>query len=383
MNHFAKRIRQKKSGIIKKSQSFSFWGKIGSFFGKMIELLRPYSIHESVIVVVILFTILGFFVSGNVIAGGAAGSDSVVNINSEDLKKIIASINVYAITPADLEMTNQSLILPTVDDNFIIKPSSSNTIASTLVRDKIISHTVEDGETLWTIAYKYELNLDTIRWANNISDPNSIAIGQKILIPPVNGLLYQVRAGDTVARIASLFGVGTDGIEKYNHLDEKGLVAGETIVVPGARPMASPRYAYYSSKTAAYDGPIATGSGSFFWPTTSSIHYITQYFLWGHTGIDLDWRNGVDIKASDGGTVVATNYGWGGGYGNHIIIDHGNGYQTLYAHLLSIAVSVGDNVSKGQSIGVMGSTGRSTGRHLHFEIRQDGRPLNPLAFLSR
>jgi len=113
---------------------------------------------------------------------------------------------------------------------------------------------------------------------------------------------------------------------------------------------------------------------------------ITQYFgstyynPW-HTGIDIDWRSGLAIWAADGGTVSQVIWGWGGGYGNHIIIDHGNGFQTLYAHLSDIWVSPGQFVGQGQQIGVMGSTGWSTGTHLHFEIRVNGVPVDPLGYL--
>ena len=126
------------------------------------------------------------------------------------------------------------------------------------------------------------------------------------------------------------------------------------------------------------DAGSVTASGSWVWPAAGKI---TQGFAWYHKGLDIANKEGPPVVAADSGRVIAvlsTRYG----YGNHIIIDHGNGFQTLYAHLSGFRVEVGQNVAKGSIIGIMGSTGRSTGTHLHFEIRQNGVALPPLNFLK-
>ncbi|MDP3983234.1 MAG: M23 family metallopeptidase, partial [bacterium] len=123
---------------------------------------------------------------------------------------------------------------------------------------------------------------------------------------------------------------------------------------------------------------IARGDGQFLWPTNGRI---TQNFVWYHKGLDIANNSAPSIAAADAGTVVyAGCLKWG--YGCHVIIDHGNGFQTLYAHLTQYYVNVGDAVARGQSIGQMGSTGRSTGTHLHFEVRKNGTAFNPMSFLQ-
>ena len=133
---------------------------------------------------------------------------------------------------------------------------------------------------------------------------------------------------------------------------------------------------------AAYIGPAPAsavkGSGNFSWPASGSI---TQEFWNGHRAIDIGSWTGAPVKAADSGYVVTAGGGWNGGYGNHIIVDHGNGFVTLYAHLNSIFVRPGENVVRGQQLGTLGNTGNSTGPHLHFEIQYQGVPRSPFAYL--
>ena len=121
------------------------------------------------------------------------------------------------------------------------------------------------------------------------------------------------------------------------------------------------------------------GSGNFSWP---SAGYVSQAYWGGHPAIDVAGWIGSPVTAADGGYVVLAGGGWNGGYGNHVIIDHGNGFSTLYAHLTSIFVEPGMTVSKGQEMGTMGNTGNSTGPHLHFEVRYGGVPYNPASYLK-
>ena len=123
----------------------------------------------------------------------------------------------------------------------------------------------------------------------------------------------------------------------------------------------------------------APGGGNFIWPTNGGL---TQYFSWYHPGIDVANRVGPGVAASDGGTVVVSGWPDNYGFGNRVVLDHGNGYKTTYAHLSNIYVTVGQTVSRGQILGQMGSTGRSTGTHLHLEIRYKGIAVNPLAILK-
>ena len=388
VNLKAKRSRQIRSGVIEKTPKTSLV-KQSLIFGRadaLLLILKKYTAHGSIFIVIIFFSLINLYLGNKGFVGGAIASETISQseqkINLDDFRDLISKINVYAKLPQDLAPA-ENLRPALVGGTFIIKPASADTEVSTLIRDEFINHAVEEGETLWTIAYKYELNIDTLRWANKIDDPNNLKVGSIITVPPVNGMVYMTKNGDTLIRIASSWGVTTADLKKFNSLNSDEITPDKQLVIPGARPVvAAPVYTYYSSATKAYDGIITPGTGNFIWPIASSSRFITQYFSWYHSGIDADWRNGSVIIAADTGTVVAANWGWGGGYGNHIIIDHGNGYQTLYGHLSSISVAVGETVGQGQVIGVMGSTGNSTGPHLHFEVRNNGRALNPFNFVK-
>ncbi|HRY60243.1 MAG TPA: M23 family metallopeptidase [Patescibacteria group bacterium] len=361
--------------------------KTQSKFSRIIKKIARNSIHLSVIFIVLAVMLCDFYWGKQIDSIAWAGSSPANEIDTKKADLVLSYIS--QLVPPLNNASNGGVYL-VEGSSFFDKPSLSNTIISGLPRDKITTYTVSDGETYWTIAYKFELDIDTLLWANNISDVNKVEVGKELIILPSQGLLHVAQAGDTLGGIAVKYGVSEDLIKAKNHFKNITLAAGDQVFVPGAKkfipapPSAKPNYA---GDRSYYVGTVAQGTGSFNWPINSGGRYITQYFGWvtayyKHTGVDLDWRNGTDIIAADGGTVVAASYGWGGGYGNHIIIDHGNGYQTLYGHLSVIAVNQGQNISRGEHIGTMGTTGISTGVHLHFEVRQGGVALNPLLFIK-
>lgn len=247
-------------------------------------------------------------------------------------------------------------------------------------RDKIIPHKVQKGETLSSIAEKYGISTDTIRWANDLKSIHDLSIGQELKILPVTGVAHTVKKGETIYIIAKKYSANPQAIVDFpfnDFIDPSAftLAVDTTIIVPdGTKPAEIPW-----SPPKPTSNPIFTGgSGQFAWPTSGSI---TQGFSWYHPGIDIANSSAPTVVAADGGTVVLAEKGrWG--YGWYIIIDHGNGYQTLYAHLQGFYVSVGDRVSRGQAIGQMGSTGRSTGTHAHFEIRVNGKAQSPRSYLK-
>jgi len=256
---------------------------------------------------------------------------------------------------------------------------SLQTVISAKPRDSIVDYTVEGGDTLASIAKKFDISVDTIKWANNIKS-DIIKPGQALKIPPVTGVVHKVVSGETIYSIAKKYNTSAQNIvnfpfNNFTDLDTFGLVAGQTLYVPDGTIEEQPRVA---PRFIAHIQAGVRGSSNFIWPTSGMI---TQYPVWYHMALDIANPGAPAIIAADGGTVVyadCVRYD----YGCHIIIDHGNGYQTLYAHLSSIQTSPGAVVSQGQQIGVMGSTGRSTGAHLHFEIRSGGQLLNPLNFLK-
>jgi len=256
-------------------------------------------------------------------------------------------------------------------------------------RASIITYTVQPGDNVEIIAQRFGVLPSTIVWSNSeVEDnPDLLRVGQELAILPVDGILYTVKANDTLSGIAERFKVKTEDIVRspLNNLSGgTNLVPGMQIVIPGGvKPFVArvvqPQAASRPAPGRRYVGPAPGffASGAFAWPTRG---YISQYFRTYHRGLDIANAIGTPIAASDGGYV--TYAGWSNiGYGYMVQLDHGNGFSTLYAHLSQWYVSPGQSVARGQIIGAMGSTGNSTGPHLHFEIRYGGAPQNPLLYL--
>jgi len=259
----------------------------------------------------------------------------------------------------------------------------------------IFQYKVETGDSVFGIANFFGIEPETVLWANYdlLNDnPDFLEPGMELYIPPVDGVYYQWQDGDTLEAIASEFEAKIDDILGFlgNHIDlaDPVIEPDAMVMIPGGHREfrqwlipSIPRGAAGVNTTAlgpgacsgSYDG--AYGSGAFIWP--SNQHFISGNDYWsGHLGLDLAAVQGDTIYASDAGVVVFA--GWAnGGYGNTVMVDHGNGYQTLYAHLSSVAVGCGASVSAGRTVGYAGSTGNSTGSHLHFEVRFSGGFINP------
>lgn len=239
---------------------------------------------------------------------------------------------------------------------------------------------VKDGETLASISNKFDISVDTIKWANNLTS-DVIKPKEKLKILPVTGVAHTVKPGDNIYAIAKKYKVDAQQIlnwqfNDFADLDTYALEVDTVIIVPDGVIETAPA----SPRRRAVPKFYATrpGGGRFIWPTNGSI---SQYPIWYHLALDISNRSLPPVVAADTGTVAyiaQLRYG----YGNHIIIDHGDGYKTLYAHLSQINVSMGQSVSQGQVIGVVGSTGRSTGPHLHFEVRVGDRLVDPLGYLK-
>jgi LysM repeat protein len=244
-------------------------------------------------------------------------------------------------------------------------------------------YTVQPGDTVLGIAKRFGLQPETVQWSNPNLERNADLIrpGDQLKILPIDGAVHVVAPGDTLSSLVTKYKVSLEDIINYpaNGLENSSsaLRVGQELVIPGGtRTFVQPQvYAYSGSAPAT----AKIGSGSFVWPASGSI---SQGYWSGHPAIDIAGWTGAPVKAADSGYVaLAASGGWNSGYGNHVVIDHGNGFVTLYAHLNSIYVRGGESVSRGQQIGSLGSTGRSTGPHLHLEIRYQGVPRNPIGYL--
>lgn len=270
----------------------------------------------------------------------------------------------------------------------ISSAQDTRTSVSQKPRDKVEEYTVKEGDTLSSIAEKYDISQDSVKWENDLTNTNQIKPDQILKILPVTGISVKVKSGDTLESVAKKYSANQQAILDFpfNDIpDDFALKIGQLLIVPDGSPpevpavkkyRPQPQYLANGSQSPAFTAP---GGGQFIWPTSGAM---TQYFSWYHTGIDVASSSAPGIAASDGGVIIVAGWPDNSGYGNRVVIDHGNGYQSLYAHMSNIYVSPGETVSRGQLVGQMGSTGRSTGTHLHLEIHFKGVALNPLNILK-
>ncbi len=294
----------------------------------------------------------------------------------------------------EFELDTQDLLV--TEEGFLMKTSSLTEQGDRSAFSEGIIHTVEKGENVRSIAQISGISADTIRWANNLEPGTSVQIGQKLLILPVDGVLHEVKRGQNLQTIAELYGINAETIAKQNKLKGGYLLAGQSLIVPGGKPIVEKKKSTSVAITlpakststptkniAAPNYSIAPTYGILQMPCDC---YYTQNFSSTHFGIDLQHKGGSPIFAAEAGTVIRSEKGWNGGYGNVIEIDHGNGLVTLYAHNKTLYVQKGDRVARGAPIAFMGNTGRvhgPTGIHLHFEVRVNGVKKSPNIYLEQ
>jgi murein DD-endopeptidase MepM/ murein hydrolase activator NlpD len=269
----------------------------------------------------------------------------------------------------------------------------SGTAIVSVSRKEVADYIIQPGDSLSSIAYRYGVSISTLMWENSISYTTLLRPGDKLRIPPTTGIMHTIKKGDTLKKIASTYGAKVEDIVNFNGLDEDGtdLVIGKRIMIPNgtAVQVAVRPKSTYSTSAGKYTGSVPASSAQspsvsgYVWPTKARI--ITQYFGWRHAGLDIAGPMNTPNYAARAGTVTKSQCGWNNGYGCVIMIDHGNGVITLYGHNNKLLVSVGDYVTAGQTIGLMGNTGNVrgiTGIHLHFEVRVSGSRVNPLKYVK-
>lgn len=279
---------------------------------------------------------------------------------------------------------------PFLDDGTLLKPVAVNTTVAD-GRDLMETYKVKSGDTLTGIASKFGVSMMTLWWANNLESKDDLHLGQTLTIPPVTGLVLTVKSSDTLAGLAAKYKVDEQEILDANKLEDPNLVVGQVLAIPGAmgKAIPVPKEPVTKSGSGSRGGssrvPSTYRGGAFNWPVSGGGNYISQYFHYGHYGLDIAADYGSPVRAAAGGTVIFAGWkGNGGGY--QVWIAHGSGLYTTYNHMSAISVGSGQGVSEGQQLGRVGQSGHATGPHLHFEVWRGGvwdggTRVNPLAYL--
>jgi murein DD-endopeptidase MepM/ murein hydrolase activator NlpD len=325
-----------------------------------------------------------------VILGWAVSQRAGITLDSAKTSILAENPLVSGVKEAGVEAPD---FMVNSEINSLYRLSSLHTVIPERERANIATYDVLAGDSVFTIAREFKIEPETVLWANaDILDdnPNMLSVGQKLKIPAVDGVIYKWKSTDTIEGVAKKFKTNPDQILTWpdNHIDmaEPKIATGTMVMIPGGsrelKTWVVPTLwransgASRNIKTGCDTSTgTAFGSGAFVWPTVN--HSISGNDYWsGHLGIDIAAATGAPVYASDSGVVVYSG-SISGGYGLMVMIDHGNGFHTLYAHLSTLVARCGANVIQGQTIAYSGSTGNSTGPHLHFEIRYGGAFVNP------
>jgi murein DD-endopeptidase MepM/ murein hydrolase activator NlpD len=302
-----------------------------------------------------------------------------------------------------IDLTPFATPLASLSDG-VARKTNLMTIIPNRPRDTVITYTVQTGDTLFIIATNFNLKPETLLWGNFDvleDNPHLLKPNQVLNILPIDGTYYKWKEGDSLSSVADFFKVDAEAIVNYpgNHIDltqvytdSAGLAKDDWLIIPGGKRAikdwgppaitrqnaASARYYGEGACPAVYSG--AFGTGTFVWPTTDHTLSGYAYDAGVHPAIDIGGQEGNPVYATDSGVIVYA--GWSNyGYGLLVVIDHGNGWQSAYAHLSAVAVSCGQSVYQSGYIGALGSTGNSSGPHLHFELVINGVKVNPLDYV--
>ncbi len=313
------------------------------------------------------------------------GVKNIARSSYVDNKGIIQS-QPKAVIDSEEEFYEDQLVPIVQDGTALVKQGKTATKKTKQPRSETIKYVIQGGDTVSTIAEKFDISVNTILWENSLSAYSLIRPGNELSILPMTGIGHRVKSGENLGRIASRYGVEEEKIIEINNITKGDILKiGQSLMIPDGRKsryssVASSRYSGVSAIKDLVAPPPSrqVASNKMAWPTPG--HRITQYYSWRHHGLDIADKTGTPLYAADSGTV--TFAGWGKGYGYNIVIDHGGGKKTRYAHCSKFYVKKGTKVSKGQTIAGMGSTGWSTGPHIHFEVIINGKKYNPLNYIK-
>ena len=376
--------------------------KLTNVFASKNKILYPFSnryvIHVAIILIAVLVivnntqakeirseemgktSLLASLVKGNEEEEIVETADSIYSTNTRYINttgRLAASVTTGSDKRDDTSLATAE------GGTVVLKPNIPTTSKIGAPGDEVIYHIVQGGETVSTIAERYSVSTKTILWENRLSGDDFIKPDQKLTILPASGVSHRIKEGDTIDKLVNKYGGDKEEIIEFNQLASADAIkANDVLIVPGGKMPAPPAPQPTTPKTITSifspdppAGTTPTYGATFHWPTTS--RKINQYYHWRHHGIDIDGTYSSPIYSADSGQVEAT--GWNGGYGNRVVINHGGGRKTLYAHLSKIYVKPGQSVGRGETIGMMGCNGWCTGTHLHFETIINGQKVNPLS----
>jgi len=345
------------------------------------DLVNRYAIHLGLLLVAV---VVGFLSRTDLLGAG-------IKLDLPSTEAQVAAPTVVMEETA-AEVVEPTLVPAVIPDLSVHRVAMPHTYEPELPTHHFAQHVVEKGDTPNKVAEAYGLEPQALLWGNPelSGEAQLLQVGITLTILPTNGVLHTIHVSDTLAGIAEFYGVDPQKIIDYedNHLEKwphRPIPETRLLIPGGEKPLDIWSYTpntvrgQVSAAGAFYQGEVPVlGTYSFVWPTNS--WRITQYYWWAHRGLDIGAPTGAPVYASDSGTVVFSGWNtWG--YGNLIVVNHGNGFETYYAHLSSIWVGNGQYVYQGMQIGEVGNTGNSSGSHLHFEIRFGASLYDPLSYL--
>lgn len=314
-------------------------------------------------------------------------SFETVNLSLTDSPPLEKQVLAASIKAEDTNKADSGL-LPTLSGSALLKPNPASDGA--LLKKDIETYQIKGGDTIARIASTFGISEATIYTENDLNPAAIIKPGQTLRILPTSGVKHVIRDGETLETISKKYGIDLEDIVEYNEIEiEDHIFPGEEIIVPNAviKKAPTPERKQYIADLQKEDYQMAEipadyqggGDLNFVWPVPSGRR-LSQSYWSRHRAIDIPCRDCQVVAAGAGIIEIA---GWQKGYGYTILINHGNGYKTRYGHASKLLMSAGEPVEQGQAIMISGSTGRSTGPHLHFEIRKDGSYLNPMKYLIK
>jgi murein DD-endopeptidase MepM/ murein hydrolase activator NlpD len=312
-------------------------------------------------------------------SGSMSAQDSAVGAFPTEEQMLT---DLSTVTEGGMAISKPNIIQP------ITQEEAAQFVQEETKRYGLTDYVVQSGDTISTIAQKFNISVNTILWQNSLGSNGFIKPGQTLEILPTSGVSHKVKSGDTVLALAKKYGIESDKIVEYNNLTDVGdIKISQQLIMPGGKITAPSRRAT-TSRTVVNVAPVTklfknspaptdTG-GTLFWP--AGVRRISQYYNWRHKGLDIAGPTGTPLYSSDPGVVEFS--GWLNGYGYNVLVNHQNGIKTRYAHASKLFVSKGEYVTRGQTLAAMGSTGWSTGPHIHYEVIVNGVKKNPLSYIK-